>query len=119
VRGRADLVLPAGDDGPGAGALLRPEGADLFALGSREAVLTALRGDVAARHAFGTPAEPAELRDLLAGLTDAEVAPTDAGLEVVTHDARAAWAVEVAAYAHGWEVAERSRSRVRLRPGTP
>ena len=45
VRGRADLVLPAGDDGPGAAALVRPEGADLFGYGAREAVLRAARGE--------------------------------------------------------------------------
>ena len=44
VRGRADLVLPAGDDGPGAVALVRPEGADMFGLGSREAVVVAVAG---------------------------------------------------------------------------
>ena len=39
VRGRADLVLPPGDDGPGAAALVRPDGADMFGYGAREAVL--------------------------------------------------------------------------------
>ena len=38
VRGRADLVLPPGDDGPGAAALVRPDGADMFGYGAREAV---------------------------------------------------------------------------------
>ena len=44
VRGRADLVLPLGDDGPGAGSLVRAEGLDLFAYGAREAVVRALAG---------------------------------------------------------------------------
>ncbi|HWU20421.1 MAG TPA: coenzyme F420-0:L-glutamate ligase, partial [Nocardioides sp.] len=39
VRGRADLVLPPGDDGPGAVALIRADGGDLFGYGAREAVL--------------------------------------------------------------------------------
>ena len=39
VRGRGDLVLPAGDDGPGAAALVRVEGEDLFGYGAREAVV--------------------------------------------------------------------------------
>ncbi len=34
LRGRADLVLPLEDDGPGAGALIRPEGGDLFGWGA-------------------------------------------------------------------------------------
>ena len=45
VRGRADLVLPADDDGPGAVALVRPDGADLFGYGAREAVLRALAAE--------------------------------------------------------------------------
>ena len=44
VRGRADLVLPPGDDGPGAAALVRPEGGDLFGYGAREAVVRARPG---------------------------------------------------------------------------
>ena len=39
-RGRADLVLPRGEDGPGAAALVRPEGHDLFGYGAREAVMS-------------------------------------------------------------------------------
>ncbi len=42
VRGRADLVLPVDDDGPGAVALVRADGADMFGYGAREAVLRAL-----------------------------------------------------------------------------
>ena len=45
VRGRADLVLPPGEDGPGAASLVRPEGGDLFGWGAREAVVRALAGD--------------------------------------------------------------------------
>ena len=55
VRGRADLVLPPGDDGPGAAALVRPDGADMFGYGSREAVLARARGDAARRHAVRRP----------------------------------------------------------------
>ena len=43
VRGRADLVLPVGEHGPGAASLVRPDGADLFGYGAREAVVRALR----------------------------------------------------------------------------
>lgn len=129
VRGCADLVLPAGDDGPGAAALLRPETADLFGLGSREAVLTALRGTTDHRPLFGTPAEPEELCDLLSGLLtgpltgpagaepSVDVSSVSGAIEVGTVDPRIRWVAEVAAYAHGWEVADRAESRLRLRPG--
>ncbi len=43
VRGLGHLVLPPGEDGPGASALHRPPGSDLFGWGAREAVLAALR----------------------------------------------------------------------------
>jgi coenzyme F420-0:L-glutamate ligase/coenzyme F420-1:gamma-L-glutamate ligase len=118
VRGRADLVLPPGDDGPGAAGLLRPEGADLFGLGAREAVLTALRASVDDRRIFGTPADPEELRDLLAALTGAGVSLVDGGLTVTTGDARTRWVAEVAAYAHGWEVVEVEPALLRLRPAS-
>ena len=62
VRGRADLVLPAGDDGPGAAALVRVEGEDLFGYGAREAVVRALTGDPADRAPFGAPASTEERR---------------------------------------------------------
>ncbi|MGH3385426.1 MAG: coenzyme F420-0:L-glutamate ligase [Nocardioidaceae bacterium] len=45
VRGLADLVLPPDEDGPGATALVRPDAGDMFGLGSREAVLAAVRRD--------------------------------------------------------------------------
>ena len=53
VRGRADLVLPPGDDGPGARALVRPDGADLFGYGAREAVV---------RRAARRPGRPGPVR---------------------------------------------------------
>ncbi|WP_278259065.1 hypothetical protein [Nocardioides convexus] len=55
VRGRADLVLPAGEDGPGAVALIRAEGADLFGYGAREAVVRAVGGAPEDRAPFGSP----------------------------------------------------------------
>jgi coenzyme F420-0:L-glutamate ligase / coenzyme F420-1:gamma-L-glutamate ligase len=42
VRGLDALVLPRGQHGPGASALVRPETQDMFGLGSREAVVEAL-----------------------------------------------------------------------------
>lgn len=127
VRGRPDLVLEAGDDGPGAVGLLRPEGADLFGWGSREAVLAALRRRPGDLPAFGSPVEAASLCDLLRGLlgetAHSEVTQEHGDVAVVTGEPQARWVAEVAAYAHGWEVADDldtpEPSRVRLRPGTP
>jgi coenzyme F420-0:L-glutamate ligase / coenzyme F420-1:gamma-L-glutamate ligase len=122
LRGRADLVLAAGDDGPGAAALVRPEGADLFGLGSREAVLAALAGADDARVPFGSPAEAGDLREALLallGTSGSDVRDDDDGLVLAAQDPRALWAAEVAAYAHGWRVEAAGTSGVRLRPVTP
>jgi coenzyme F420-0:L-glutamate ligase/coenzyme F420-1:gamma-L-glutamate ligase len=116
LRGRPDLVLAPDDDGPGAAALLRAEGADLFGLGSREAVVSALRGRPGERRVFGTPAEPAELADLLHDLTGAEVSLEDGALVLAAIALRTRWVAEVAAYAHGWEPVDHSGgSRLVLR----
>lgn len=88
VRGRADLVLPPGDDGPGATSLVRPEGGDLFGWGAREAVVRALAGDDADRAPFGAPATAAELAEAMGRL------PDDA-------DRTATAAV---CFAHGWRL---------------
>ena len=131
VRGRADLVLPSGDDGPGAAALLREPGADLFGLGSREAVLAALGARPEQRASYGAPVAAGDLARVLAALLpDAEVSdgaedgaedgPDDGPRVTVTaDDARACWAAEVAAWAHGFEVTLREPRRVRFRPSTP
>jgi coenzyme F420-0:L-glutamate ligase/coenzyme F420-1:gamma-L-glutamate ligase len=106
VRGRADLVLAVGDDGEGAGSLIREDGADLFGYGAREAVIRALRGDPADRMPFGSavPAEelvqaltwvlghPAYLKDGMVIVEPGPTAPPGA-------DAAVARAV---AFAHGW-----------------
>lgn len=103
VRGRADLVLEPDDDGPGAVALVRPDGADLFGYGAREAVVRALRGDPGDRLPFGAPAAAAEVAQAVTLVTgqDAEVRARD--LVVVTGpgtglDPRLA----PLAFAHGW-----------------
>ncbi|MGH3444653.1 MAG: coenzyme F420-0:L-glutamate ligase, partial [Nocardioidaceae bacterium] len=57
LTGLADLVLPAGSHGPGAGALIRDEASDLFGYGARDAVLLALRGDPADLRGFGAPCD--------------------------------------------------------------
>ncbi|GAA2135168.1 hypothetical protein GCM10009844_00160 [Nocardioides koreensis] len=126
VRGRADLVLPVGDDGAGARALVRTEGADLFGYGAREAVLRALRGDPADRAPFGAAAPADELADAVRTvLGPAAAATTDGtdGLEVVC-DAAAVPVVAALAFAHGWERsaqpgAGESAGPVRLRPASP
>jgi coenzyme F420-0:L-glutamate ligase/coenzyme F420-1:gamma-L-glutamate ligase len=120
VRGRADLVLDATDDGPGAAALVRGHGTDLFGFGSREAVLAALRADPAEHLVFGTPLEAAELADLLAALTGVVVTHSTEAVLVTSGDPRTRWMTEVAAYAHGWEVVDAPEGRrLRLRPSTP
>jgi len=118
IRGRPDLVLDAGEDGPGAVGLLRPEGADLFGLGTREAVVTALQARPAERGVFGATVDAVELSALLAALTGADVTSTADRIEVATDDPRTLWVAEVAAYAHGWEVAGQAPSGIRLRPAT-
>jgi coenzyme F420-0:L-glutamate ligase / coenzyme F420-1:gamma-L-glutamate ligase len=60
VRGLAERVLPAGRHGSGARSLVRPRELDMFALGAREAVLAAVRGEQA--DCFGTPASADEVR---------------------------------------------------------
>jgi len=45
ISGLGELVLPVGDDGPGAVALLRPAAEDLFGWGAADAVRVALRRD--------------------------------------------------------------------------
>ena len=79
VRGRADLVLPAGEHGPGAAALVRADGADLFGYGAREAVVRALRGDAADQRPFGAPAAPAELAAAIARRGRPDPVPHRAG----------------------------------------
>ena len=119
IRGRGDLVLPPGEHGAGAAALLRPEGADLFGLGAREAVLAALGARPGDRTAFGDPVEPDELVEILTELTGSEVVLTDGEVGVVTDDPHARWATEVAAYAHGWTATGADARGVRLRPSSP
>jgi coenzyme F420-0:L-glutamate ligase/coenzyme F420-1:gamma-L-glutamate ligase len=115
VRGRADLVLPVDDDGPGAVALVRPEGADMFGYGAREAVLHALRADPADAPPYGAPVGAGELAALLIGTLGVPAIVVSDDVEVATADDRTAWAVGVAAYAHGWRIDSRNDSAVRLR----
>jgi len=107
VRGRADLVLPPGEDGPGAAALVRPEGVDMFGYGAREAVLRAARGAPADAAPFGVPVTLPELRRAL----------EDAGLRL--DEPRHLPAARIVAFAHGWRVDEPTRDGdIGLRPLT-
>ncbi|WP_134764579.1 coenzyme F420-0:L-glutamate ligase [Nocardioides sp. 1609] len=103
VRGRADLVLPDGDDGPGAVALVRAEDADMFGLGAREAVVRALRGDPADRTPFGRPAPAVELAGALLEALDVAAVRVDDDTLVVP--AAAAPLAAVVAFAFGWHLA--------------
>jgi coenzyme F420-0:L-glutamate ligase len=122
VRGRADLVLPADQDGPGAAALVRAEGGDLFGYGAREAVVRALKGVAADRAPFGAPAPADEfaaaISDVL-GLVPSH-STGDGGTLLVTVPKGLARPLGALAFAHGWELVQSdSPSDARLRPVRP
>ena len=69
ARGLAELVLPPGEDGPGASALVRQQDDDLFGLAAREAVLAAAhRTDLVALDHF--PRRVADDADPFDGLVE-------------------------------------------------
>jgi coenzyme F420-0:L-glutamate ligase/coenzyme F420-1:gamma-L-glutamate ligase len=126
VRGRPDVVLPPGEHGPGARALVRAEGADLFGYGAREAVVRALRGAASDRAPFGSPAPAEELAEAVrAVLGEATNVQHDgAGGLLVDGDPAPTEVLATLAFAHGWTVrtdagTEESRGRVGLRPVEP
>lgn len=117
VRGRHELVLPAGEDGPGAAALVRDEGEDLFGYGAREAVVRALAGDPADLVPFGAPATADELAAAVALVLGEPAEAVEGGL-VVRADPRLA----PLAFAHGWRVQEgpeEGAEKAVIRPATP
>jgi coenzyme F420-0:L-glutamate ligase / coenzyme F420-1:gamma-L-glutamate ligase len=118
VRGRADLVLPPGEHGTGAAGLVRPDGADLFGYGAREAVIRALRGEAKDRAAFGAPADPGELAAAIdTAAPDASVAVEDDVVIVSGGDGRTVGAL---AFAFGWRpVDSPAADDLRFRPATP
>jgi coenzyme F420-0:L-glutamate ligase/coenzyme F420-1:gamma-L-glutamate ligase len=130
VRGRADLVLPPGDHGSGAAALVRPEGADLFGYGAREAVVRALRADPDDQVAFGAPAGADELAAAVRTALPQAVVDSDDGTVVVSGAEPAS--VAALAFAFGWSAVappdempdeapadSPGTDPVRLRPSTP
>ncbi|MBB6628999.1 coenzyme F420-0:L-glutamate ligase [Nocardioides sp. KIGAM211] len=119
VSGRADLVLPPGEDGPGAVALVRAEGADLFGYGAREAVLRALAGSPDDRAPFGAPAADGEVTAAISLVLGVDADPDGDGLAVpLGPEGRAVLAA--LAFAHGWVLDDNdSAGRLRVRPSTP
>lgn len=116
VRGRSDLVLPPGEDGPGARSLIRADGGDLFGYGAREAVLRAVTRDPADAVAFGAPVAADELVEALRRCGVAAVAEAG-GLRCTTAREDAVAAV---AFAHGWGVEHApDGTDLRLRPSSP
>jgi len=124
ARGLAALVLPRGEHGPGATALVRAEAHDMFGLGAREAVLAALRGGD--RRGFGVPAPAAEVVSVLSslgagdahvrgdGLVEAELSGDDRA------QGRLCARLEAAAFALGWHPAgDAARLLVRFERRTP
>ena len=124
VRGRSDLVLPAGEDGTGAVALVRAEGSDFFGFGAREAVLRALTGDDADRPPFGAPAAVTEMAEAVRQATGAEPVHEGDGLLVPGVGAATRARLEALAFAFGWQLESDGRGpgapgEARLRPVTP
>jgi len=99
VRGLADRVLPTGEHGPGARALVREAGADMFGLGTREAVVAALSGRD--QHAFGAPADA---DDLVRALADCGLSAVRAGSRIEVQAPADDTRVSVLAFAFGWSV---------------
>ena len=117
VRGLAGLVLSPDDDGPGAAALVRAEGADMFGYGAREAVVRALRGDPADRLPFGAPAAPDDLASAIADALRLTAASSESGLRVAAVPPALLRPLAALAFAHGWDCTTvDSGDDVRLRP---
>jgi coenzyme F420-0:L-glutamate ligase/coenzyme F420-1:gamma-L-glutamate ligase len=125
IRGRSDLVLPPGEHGRGAAALVRPDGQDMFGLGSREAVVAALSGRDGP--VFGSPAEPEDLAAAVRAVLgpDARVVVEGGGVAAAGLPADAGGAVlRALAFAFGWTCEEPPPAGgtgldVRFLPGLP
>ena len=102
VRGLSRHVLPPGQDGPGAAALVRPESGDLFGFGAREAVVRALLGRDEDLVGFGAVATAEELADAVRLVTGADVGFEDDGSLVVA--VRADARLAAVAFAHQWHL---------------
>ena len=134
LRGLDRFVLPADEDGPGAAALVRPEGTDLFGYGTHEAVVQAVAAG-SDRRGFGAPTDPDELVAALgtalgrAARVLVDQAAGDAvTVEATSADPRAAGRAEggaiAVARAHGWDLdaghgTDGRAGVLRFRRGTP
>ena len=119
VRGRADLVLPAGDDGPGAAALVRDDHEDMFGLGSREAVVRALSAAAdgpADTVGFGAPAGADDLARAVTAVTGRVPTPLPGGSLGSDGDPAV---LRPLAHAHGWRAVTEADGLVRMAPPTP
>ena len=130
VRGLHGLVLRPGAHGPGASALIREESQDMFGLGAREAVLSALHNDDP--RGFGSPCSPIELVVQLSALGGPAVDVRLSGDSVVARLAGsdreqgvADCRLRTAAFALGWRAEDQGTDRLeesgllRFRPVTP
>ena len=129
VRGLGHLVLPLGDDGPGARTLVRSEDEDLFGYGAREAVVRAVLAqagaddpaDGAAHRGFGHVASAPELRGVLRRLLADRASVEVVGGLLEVRGPGAADPVDelrvgVLAAAHRWRVARLGSDALRLEP---
>ncbi|MEZ5091571.1 coenzyme F420-0:L-glutamate ligase [Nocardioides sp.] len=116
VRGRADLVLPPDDHGPGAVALVRPDPEDLFGLGAREAVVQALLGDPADLPAYGAAAERDDLVTALRTVLGDDAVVSEEPVLLARGPERV---VAALAFAHGWTASTQSAEVSVLRPPGP
>lgn len=117
VRGLAARVLPPGDHGPGARSLTRELAGDMFALGTREAVVAALAGDQA--DAFGAPAPTDDLVAALARLgVPAEVDPAAGGVRLGAEEHPAS-PIALAALGHAFGWSPVVGDETTWRPGRP
>lgn len=133
VRGLAELVLPRGSHGAGAGVLVRDERHDMFGLGAREAVCQAVRG--VTDRGFGTAAAGGAVREAMRELGVTPVLSADGDRIDVPlaagdspADQRRAGALqarlEALAVAHGWTATDRTGTTdtdisLRFSPVTP
>lgn len=120
IRGRADLVSPIGDHGPGAGLLIRADGADLFGYGAREAVIRAIEAEQSAAAAFGAPVAPEELVVVLERIGVHGSAATGDAMVLPELPDTTLRAVAAVAFAHGWRIDDTEvGAPQQLRPLTP
>ena len=130
VRGMSGLVLVPGQHGPGAAALVRDEAQDMFGLGAREAVLSALHEDDP--RGFGSACTALELLVQLSALADHTVDVRLEGSDPTLVIARlhggqreqgaADARLRTAAFALGWRTDPEDpddRALLRFRPATP